>query len=106
MLCKNFNNLSHLEKMQFIGELVHVTQTDDPAFIAAKIIIENAKRTGVLKGIEIAPTETYYEKKDDLKQRIAILESDLAAAERDGLNNAAILLKEELIQLKDKLKNL
>lgn len=55
MLCKNYDSLSHFEKVIFIGELIHACQFDDEMFEIGKNLIEKAKNKGTLDGVVILP---------------------------------------------------
>ena len=65
MLCKNYEQLGHFEKIVYIGELLHACQSDDSYFNQGKAIIESAKRMGVFEGVVILPdVEKLKDKKD------------------------------------------
>ena len=55
MLCKNYEQLGHFEKIVYIGELLHACQSDDSYFNQGKAIIESAKRMGLFEGVVILP---------------------------------------------------
>ena len=55
MLCKNFSELSHYERIKFIGELVHACQVHNAFFNTGKKIIEVAKEKGVFERAVILP---------------------------------------------------
>ena len=55
MLCKNYEQLGHFEKVLFIGELIHACQNDDKFFNQGKAMIESAKKCGVFEGVVILP---------------------------------------------------
>jgi len=55
MLCNKYADLSLIEKIRFIGELVHSVQNDDDCFQVAEALIVVAKRSGVLDGVVILP---------------------------------------------------
>lgn len=55
MLCKNYDSLSHFEKVVFVGELIHSCQCDDELFEIGKKIIDKAKEMGTLNGVVILP---------------------------------------------------
>ena len=55
MLCKNYDSLSHFEKIVFIGELMHSCQCDDDIFEKGKKLIQEARDKGVLNGVVILP---------------------------------------------------
>ena len=55
MLCKNYEQLGHFEKVVYIGELLHACQSDDDFFNKGKSIIESAKKNGVFEGVTILP---------------------------------------------------
>jgi len=47
--------MSHVDKIKFIGELIHSVQSDDECFKIAGIIVDSARSKGVLDGITILP---------------------------------------------------
>lgn len=55
MLCKNYEQLGHFDKVLFIGELIHACQSDNEFFDMGKTIIESAKNSGVFEGVTILP---------------------------------------------------
>lgn len=55
MNCQAFSDLSHLEKISFIGKLVHAVQSDNFAFVQAESIIEVAEISGLFKNVVINP---------------------------------------------------
>lgn len=55
MLCENYSNMSHVDKIKFIGELIHSVQSDAGSFGLAEAIIALAKHNGILDGITILP---------------------------------------------------
>jgi hypothetical protein len=55
MICKNFSELSPLEKVLFIGELTHACMNEDLFFNMGKKVIEMAKDQGVFDNVKIMP---------------------------------------------------
>ena len=55
MLCKNYEQLGHFEKIVYIGELLHACQSDNDFFNMGKTIIESAKKCGIFEGVIILP---------------------------------------------------
>lgn len=55
MLCKNYEQLGHFEKIVYIGELLHACQSDNDFFNMGKTIIESAKKCGIFEGVVILP---------------------------------------------------
>lgn len=55
MLCNNYDNLSHVEKIKYIGELLHSVQSDDHLFNLGLLIIYHAREKGLLDGVVILP---------------------------------------------------
>lgn len=55
MLCENFENLSHYEKITYIGELLHACQSDNYFFKLGEDIIKSAKDVGLFDGVKILP---------------------------------------------------
>lgn len=58
MLCKNFSELSHFEKVKYIGELLHACQSDDFLYTVGENIIQTAKDSGLFEGVVILPEQT------------------------------------------------
>ncbi len=56
MLCESFSNLSPIEKIKFIGELVHACQVSESFFKNGQDIIALAKKEGTFDGVTILPT--------------------------------------------------
>lgn len=56
-LCNKYNELSHYEKIIFIGQLVHCVQSDDVIFDMANDLINLAQVKGVMDGIKILPED-------------------------------------------------
>lgn len=54
-LCKSYNDLSHFDKIQFVGELLHACQSDEYFFKLGEDIIKSAKDTGLFNGVVILP---------------------------------------------------
>jgi hypothetical protein len=55
MLCKNYEELGHFDKVVYIGELLHACQSDDKFFNEGKTIIKSAKKMGLFEGVVILP---------------------------------------------------
>lgn len=60
MICKKYDNLSHVDKIRYIGELIHIVQNDDEFYEMGVTLINKAKEKGILDGVQILP-----EVKDD-----------------------------------------
>lgn len=60
MICKNYDKLSHVEKIKYIGELIHIVQNDDEFYEKGYNLIKLAREKGILDGVQILP-----EVKDD-----------------------------------------
>jgi len=58
MLCKEYQELSHFEKIKYIGELVHACQTNNTLFETGLSIIEKAKSEGIFDKATILPPKT------------------------------------------------
>ena len=63
-LCKSYNDLSHFDKIQFVGELLHACQSDEYLFKIGEDIIKTAKDTGIFDGVTILPIQN--NKEDNL----------------------------------------
>ena len=55
MLCKSFDNLSHKEKVEFIGMLCHACQSNESLFSEGSGIIKMAKYIGLFDNVKILP---------------------------------------------------
>lgn len=55
MNCQEYQDLSHVEKITFIGELLHSVQTDSALFKMAQQLIDLAVFKGVFNGVTILP---------------------------------------------------
>ena len=55
MLCNNYNELSHVDKIIYIGELLHAVQSDDHLFDLGTLIIGSARDKGLFEGVVILP---------------------------------------------------
>lgn len=58
MLCTKFSELSHYDKVKYIGELLHACQSDDFLYSIGENIIQTAKDTGLFDGVVILPEQT------------------------------------------------
>jgi hypothetical protein len=56
-LCKSYNDLSHFDKIQYVGELLHSCQSDEYFFKLGEDIIKSAKDTGIFDGVVILPIQ-------------------------------------------------
>jgi len=55
MICKNYDNLSHVDKIRYIGELIHIVQNDDEFYDMGFSLIYMARMKGILNGVQILP---------------------------------------------------
>lgn len=55
MICKNYDSLSHMQKIVYVGELLHSCQSDDDLFLMGLSLIELARQKGLLDGVIILP---------------------------------------------------
>jgi hypothetical protein len=55
MICKKYDNLSHVDKIRYIGELIHIVQNDDEFYEMGVTLINKAKEKGILDGVQILP---------------------------------------------------
>lgn len=55
MICKEFDELTSLEKVRYIGLLCHGVQSDSHLFTIGQEIIRLAERKGLLEDVIIAP---------------------------------------------------
>lgn len=55
MICKKYKNLSHVDKIRYIGELIHIVQNDDEFYDMGYSLIYMARMKGILDGVKILP---------------------------------------------------
>lgn len=55
MICDKFDSLTHKEKIDFIGKLVHSVQSDGHLFIIGQAVIRQAEERGILDDVIINP---------------------------------------------------
>lgn len=55
MICEQFNDLTHREKIEYIGKLLHGVQSCDKLFIIGQAIIKQAEERGILTDVIINP---------------------------------------------------
>ena len=58
MLCDNYTNLTPVDKVTYIGELIHACQCDNELFEHGELLIEFAKRKGIFDGVVILPPKS------------------------------------------------
>lgn len=56
MTCTNYLELSQKEKIEMIGKIVHIIQSDNETFNKALMLIKKAEQKGLLEGITINPS--------------------------------------------------
>ena len=56
--CKKYLELAPVEKIMYIGQLLHATQSDDVLFELGKDLIDLAMLNGVFNGVIINPDTT------------------------------------------------
>jgi len=55
MICSKYQELSHREKVEFIGKLVHAVQSNDAIFESAKALVYWVEQFGVFNNVTILP---------------------------------------------------
>ena len=55
MICNHYSNLTPIEKVVYIGELIHAVQSNDRFYNLGKFIIGLAKEEGIFDGVTILP---------------------------------------------------
>jgi uncharacterized protein YdeI (BOF family) len=55
MNCQNYRDLSVIERIKYLGMLIHAVQNDDFLFEAGKGIISIAEKNMLFKGVVIMP---------------------------------------------------
>lgn len=55
MLCTSYNLMSHRERIEYIGKLLHSVQSDDKLFTIGRAIIKQAEDNGLLDDVIINP---------------------------------------------------
>jgi hypothetical protein len=58
MNCKEFSEMTSIEKRNYIGSLTHAVMSDPDLFEEGRRIIEKAIANGVFEGVKINHTET------------------------------------------------
>jgi hypothetical protein len=66
MICKHYDSLSHVQKIVYVGELLHSCQSDDELFLMGLALIDLARQKGLLNGVVILPNNE--EKQHDICQ--------------------------------------
>ena len=56
--CEKYIELTPVEKARYIGELLHVCQSDDTMYQLGLKLIEQGKFKGLFEGVEILPPGT------------------------------------------------
>jgi hypothetical protein len=56
--CENYMNLSHIERIRFMVELIHVCQSDDDLFYDAAVLIDAGRAKGLFEGVKVLPELT------------------------------------------------
>lgn len=56
MICKEYESLSHIEKVSLIGAIVHAVQSDSSIFQMAMEMKRLATLKGLFDGVVINPT--------------------------------------------------
>lgn len=56
MICENYNLLSHRERIEYVGKLIHSVQSSNQLFIIGNAIIKQAEEMGILDDVIILPT--------------------------------------------------
>jgi hypothetical protein len=54
-LCEKYNTLSHRERIDYIGKLLHSVQSDNQLYIIGQAIIRQAENNGILDDVVINP---------------------------------------------------
>ena len=57
MICNSYNQLTIVEKTQFVGKLIHLIQSEESAFLAADSLLKIANDQGLLEKVTILPKE-------------------------------------------------
>lgn len=57
MICKKFDELNSLEKIEFFGKLNHAAQSDDRIFDLAQSLISAAERIGLLDNVKFITSD-------------------------------------------------
>lgn len=55
MICESFEKLTPLERVKYIGEVIHGIQNDDTLFKLGEAIILVAQQKGLFQGVIINP---------------------------------------------------
>ena len=57
MICNSYNQLTIVEKTQFVGRLIHIIQSEENAFNVADTLLKKADAEGWFDKVTILPTE-------------------------------------------------
>lgn len=57
MICDKYNALSHREKTEMVGLIVHAIQSDEHLFTIGEEIIRMAKMKGLFDDVKILPDQ-------------------------------------------------
>jgi hypothetical protein len=57
MLCREYENLSHFQKVTMVGEMVHLMQIDSYTFNAFEELRQIGKMKGLLDDVKILPEQ-------------------------------------------------
>jgi hypothetical protein len=57
MNCQEYQELTIIQKIEFIGKLTHICQTDSSLFKTAQYLIAHAEADGLLEGVIVTPGE-------------------------------------------------
>jgi len=55
MLCEEYSKLNPVERIEFIGKLIHAAQNDTVSFNCAGVIISTAEKRGLFDKVKILP---------------------------------------------------
>ena len=57
MICKSYDELTVIEKVQKIGQIAHIMQADEKYFWLCDDLIKQATHDGILDNIKILPED-------------------------------------------------
>jgi hypothetical protein len=67
MICKNYSEMTVVEKVLFIGELTHACMSDDYLHENGITLIETARKKGLFENVKIMPSSDSQNNTNDSK---------------------------------------
>ena len=58
MICEKYDRLTPIERVSYVGELIHAVMSDNELFDAGNSLINLAILKGLFEGVKILPNDT------------------------------------------------